>query len=350
VPDVTVKRLERISSMSARRGTEFADISNVVRAGTRAVLEALVQEVWASDGVDVPMVEALATLTSDLATFADTVLSSLQLGYADGDVESRELGHGSVRRRPPSPLPRNALESLGPRRSTAPPYQLVVAVPLSKRGAALLSHNLTQLATSIGSLVEGASFGRPLPHAAAVASNVEPWRQSELVAAAAELAASEELLIVYSPLAQTTSELEPYYRITRDNLALATRGYRTDCRALPLAALAFDAMLATIPSRQQVIFIQTLFGLGLALPSKRARVLVDTVRAIIAAGGSGTAPGRELSLHRHGVSYRRRRIQTLKGHDPASPANRPAFFAALRLLELCGDKLPPLGSDQWRLE
>lgn len=350
LPDVTLKRLEMVSSTSARRGTEFADVSKVVRAGTRSVLETLVREVNAPDGTVVTSVEALATLTSDLATFANTVLSALHLGYVDAGVDSREVGRGSVGRGLLSALPRHALESVGTRRSTSPPYQLVVGVPLSDRGATLLSDSLSQLATSIGSLVEGASFGRPLPHAAAVASKVEPWRQSELVAACAALAASQELLIVYSPVAHTTGELEPYYRIARDNLELATRAYRTDCRALPLAALAFDAMLLTIPRRQQVIFIQTLFGQGLALPPERASVLVDTVRAIVAEGGSGTGPARALSLHRHGVSYRRRRIQTLNGHDPGEAASRPAFFAALRMLDLCCDELPPLGSDQWRLD
>jgi hypothetical protein len=349
--DIIVRRLRQLNATRGCDGVDCNNVSRLVFTGSRAVLDALVREVGPpGEGIDVATVEAVGAITMDLGNFAKTLLWFLKAGYsAEPDARREVVGpSGQFKRRLISPLPRDALESVGPRRDTSPPYALVVAAPLSQRGARRLSDSLAELAKAVGSLVEGATFEHPIPHAAALASNVEPWRQSELIAATAGLAASEELLIVYSPPAQTTGELEQYYRIVRDNLTLAVRAYRSDFRALPLAALAFDALLMTIPTHQQFDFIRRLFGLGLALAPERSRVLVDTVRAIVAAGGSGAAPARELSMHRHGVSYRRRRIQTLKGHDPADPANRPAFFAALRMLELCHDRLPALGSDQWR--
>jgi sugar diacid utilization regulator len=229
----------------------------------------------------------------------------------------------------------------------APPFVLIALAPLSDRGEARLTRTMTRLAALLGNVVEGASYERPMSHLAAVGACMTAWRVREFRSLASHLAREEDALVVYSPPARTTAGLRRYYVTARDSLQTAVEFHRIGPRCIPLASLALDRTILTIPRSEQVAFVKRVFGGALGPPVERAARNVETVRAILLEGGAQSAPARALYLHRHGLAYRRAGITALAGRDPAVAESRPAFFLATRILELGWAWLPPLGHEQW---
>jgi len=246
-----------------------------------------------------------------------------------------------------SPLPHGANETLGPLRDTPPPFVLVVMTPVSGKGADHLGETMADLGSRLGHVVEGGTYAQPIPHVAAVGARMEPWRLDEFRVIAAELARKHDAVVTYSPPSRTTAGLRTYYGTARDSLETAVRFHRVGPRCIPLAALAFDRMILSMPRAEQQAFVKHVYGSALGPPAEKAALAVETVQAILLEGGTQAAPARALHLHRHGLAYRRATIAERAGRDPAAAESRPAFLVATRILDLGADWLPPLGDESW---
>lgn len=128
-----------------------------------------------------------------------------------------------------------------------------------------------------------------------------------------------------------------------DEVQEARRQARVACAALspgtvgvgcsgdqPLAVL-----LASSPDQART-FADAVLAPVLALAPDDRKVVVDTARAWLAAGGSTSAAARELHVHRNTVRYRVRRLEEVTGRDLARPVDAAELYVALECVRILG--------------
>lgn len=346
IPALALARLTELGTRHAQAGYPVKRLEDALLVGTWTALGVLVSEARSCEPFDERVVAEVAAVTSDLAMFTALARESLQAARRTPPG----VGSTSLRKRPTNSLLPAGGEQMSHRQSPATaPYALLVVVPVNGSESGAGPSVLDEFASEANGLAECATFASPVHHMAAVASAMEPWRYREVVAAAAVAAHRRNLLLVYSAPAHALGELDRHYGIVVANMAFACEAYRASPGGVPLAVVAFDAMVKTIAADEQVAFLKAMFGEALGLPANEASALVDTARAVVLSDGSATAPARELALHRKGVAYRRKKLVALGGLDPAVSPNRVCFFLALRMLDLGRESLPPLGDAAWRL-
>jgi DNA-binding PucR family transcriptional regulator len=99
----------------------------------------------------------------------------------------------------------------------------------------------------------------------------------------------------------------------------------------PVATLLIGA-----PDAAQAV-ARRILGPLLDLPDDDRAVIVDTVRAWLAEGGSTSTAASRLHLHRNTVRYRLRRLEDLTGRSLANPLDLAELHVALecaRMLDL----------------
>jgi DNA-binding PucR family transcriptional regulator len=95
-------------------------------------------------------------------------------------------------------------------------------------------------------------------------------------------------------------------------------------------------LLISAPDAAQAV-ARRILGPLLDLPDDDRAVIVDTVRAWLAEGGSTSTAASRLHLHRNTVRYRLRRLEDLTGRSLAHPLDLAELHVALecaRMLDL----------------
>jgi purine catabolism regulator len=82
------------------------------------------------------------------------------------------------------------------------------------------------------------------------------------------------------------------------------------------------------------LFCETTLGPLVAHDREHGSALIESLRAYIEANGRWAEAAAELSVHRHTLRYRMRKVEELTGRDVSSAGDRLELWLALRAHEL----------------
>lgn len=102
-------------------------------------------------------------------------------------------------------------------------------------------------------------------------------------------------------------------------------------QVVPVADRLPEVLLGASPEVTSLLVAQALGGV-LAQPPQQAELLLQTLEALLAHGGSPTHAAADLYCHRNTVIYRMKQLETLTGHSLAEP--RQQLLLTLALLAL----------------
>ncbi|MFJ7154020.1 PucR family transcriptional regulator [Streptomyces sp. NPDC101118] len=295
-------------TLRARQGLPLASLLNSYRRGGRMLWGALTETVAAHDPAALPrLLPAAAILWDVLERMTDAVTASYRLIEADRAARDQERRHALL----------DALLD-GTGTATGLVSEAAAGLGLPERGR----FAVVVLAT------DGTGPGRPVPEAGAAGPRVL-WRlRADREVGLVELgaygpAAVRELLAPLGVRAGVSPVVGSAGELARARW-LAELALRTTAGAgVPETAVLDERLPAALVAAQGELADRlraVVLGPVLALAPEDGRVLLSTLGAWLAAGGSAAEAARRLFCHRNTVSNRLRRLETLTGRSLADPA------------------------------